>query len=88
VQRKPVIAAGEFVWGDVLITAGYPEGTPCSHLVVQLVTLVDGQRSVAALLASLCAGSDVARNTQIVITALTTLQILYVDSTVADLASM
>ena len=31
VQRKPVIAAGEFVWGDVLITAGYPEGMPCSR---------------------------------------------------------
>jgi hypothetical protein len=31
VQRKPVIAAGEFMWGDVLITTGYPEGVPCSR---------------------------------------------------------
>ena len=47
VQRKPVIAAGEFVWSDVLITTGYPEGMPHSRLVAQLVSLVDGHRSVA-----------------------------------------
>src|SRR5262249_22299567 len=47
VQRKPVIAAGEFVWGDVLITAGYPEGVPCSRLVALMVSLIDGRSSVA-----------------------------------------
>ncbi|MFQ6026695.1 MAG: NAD(P)/FAD-dependent oxidoreductase, partial [Dehalococcoidia bacterium] len=30
VQPKPVLTAGEFVWGDVLITEGHPEGIPCS----------------------------------------------------------
>ncbi|MBM3222364.1 MAG: tryptophan 7-halogenase [Candidatus Tectomicrobia bacterium] len=88
VQRKPVIAAGEFVWGDVLITAGYPEGTPCSALVAELVTLVDGQRSVAELLTQLCTGREAAPQTQIITTALTTLHILYVDSTVAELRGM
>jgi flavin-dependent dehydrogenase len=85
VQRKPVIAAGEFVWGDVLITAGYPEGMPCSHLVAQIVSRIDGRRSVADLLTELCQGSEATRSAQIATHVLTTLQILYVDGTIADL---
>jgi hypothetical protein len=85
VQRKPVIAAGEFIWGDVLITAGYPEGMPCSRLVAQMVSLIDGHRSVAVLLAELCQSSEATRGAQITTHALTALQILYVDGTIADL---
>ncbi|HEY5868247.1 MAG TPA: FAD-dependent oxidoreductase [Candidatus Tectomicrobia bacterium] len=85
VQRKPVIAAGEFVWGDVLTTAGYPEGMPCSRLVAQLVSLIDGHSSVAELLARLCEGKDTTQSAQIATSVLTTLQILYVDGTIADL---
>jgi hypothetical protein len=85
VQRKPVIAAGEFVWGDVLITVGYPEGMPCSHLVAQVVSLIDGCRSVADLLTALCQGSDATRGAQIATHVFTALQILYVDGTIADL---
>jgi flavin-dependent dehydrogenase len=88
VQRKPVIAAGAFVWGDVLTTAGYPEGMPCSPLVAQLVSLIDGHNSVAELLARLCAGKDRTQGIQIVTSILTTLQILYVDGTIADLAGL
>src|SRR5262245_40222366 len=88
VQRKPVLAAGEFVWGDVLITAGYPEGVPCSRLVAQLVSRIDGHSSVAALLARLCEGRDETQGAQIATSALTALQILYVDGTIADLSGM
>jgi hypothetical protein len=88
VQRKPVIAAGEFVWGDVLITAGYPEGVACSRLVAQLVSLVDGRRSVADLVTILGQGSDAAQGAQIATHVLTTLQILYVDGTIADLSGV
>lgn len=88
VQRKPVIAAGEFVWGDVLSTAGYPEGVPCSRLVAHMVSLMDGRRSVAELLAALCQGSDAARNAQITTHVFTALQILYVDGTIAHLPSV
>ena len=85
VQRKPVIAAGEFVWGDVLITAGYPEGVPCSRLVAQMVSLIDGHRSVAELLARLCEGRDETQGTQIATSALSALQFLYIDGTITDL---
>jgi flavin-dependent dehydrogenase len=88
VQRKPVIAAGAFVWGDVLTTAGYPEGMPCSHLVAQLVSLIDGHSSVAELLTRLCAGRDKMQGAQIATSVLTTLQILYVDGTIADLSGL
>lgn len=85
VQRKPVIAAGEFVWGDVLINASYPEGLPCSRLVAILVSRIDGQRSVAELLAQLCEGSEAAQSEKIVASVLATLRILYVDGTVEAL---
>jgi hypothetical protein len=88
VQRKPVLAAGEFVWGYVLITAGYPEGTPCSGLIAQLVSVIDGQTSVAELLAKMCTGREVAQSAQIAANVLTALQILYVDSTVAELVGL
>ena len=88
VQRKPVLAAGEFVWGNVLITAGYPEGLPCSRLVAQLVSRIDGRTSVAELLAMLRGGMDKSQGTQLEVGALTALQILYVDGTVAELEGL
>jgi hypothetical protein len=84
VQHKPIIAAGEFVWGEVLITAGYPEGMPCSRLVAAMVSCIDGRRSVADLLARLSQGSDAAQRAQIATHVLAALQILYVDGTIAE----
>jgi flavin-dependent dehydrogenase len=89
VERKPVLAKGEFVWGDVLITAGYPEGIPCSRLVARLVSLVDGHSSVAELLAKLCAGQDATpEGVQLARAAVAALQILYVDGTLAALQGL
>jgi flavin-dependent dehydrogenase len=85
VQRKPVLAEGEFVWGAVLITAGYPEGLPCSALVAQLVSSIDGQTSVVDILARLCAGQDAQQAAPIATSALAALQILYTDGTIAEL---
>src|SRR5262249_7111935 len=76
VQRKPILAAGEFVWGDVLITAGYPEGLPCSPLVAQLVSRMDGERSVAELLTTLLADRDATQRPRLATSVLTALQIL------------
>jgi hypothetical protein len=85
VERKPVLAEGEFVWGYVLTTAGYPEGTPCSRLVASLVSLIDGRTSVAELVAKLCHGREaLPEGPHIAHAALTALQILYVDGTIAD----
>ena len=61
---------------------------PCSHLVAQLVALIDGHSSVAELLTRLCEGSDETQGAQIATSALTTLQILYVDGTIADLSGL
>ena len=85
VQHKPVIAAGEFIRGEVLITAGYPEGLPCSRLVARMVALINGQRSVTDLLANLCATAETAEHEQIAAGALAALEILYIDGTIADL---
>jgi hypothetical protein len=88
VERKPILAEGEFVWGYVLLTAGYPEGTPCSGLVARLVSLIDGGTSVGELLAKLGAGRDAGECALIERSALAALQILYVDGTIADLLAL
>jgi flavin-dependent dehydrogenase len=85
VKRTTVLAEGEFVWGYVLCTTGYPEGTPCSGLVARLVSLIDGVTSVGALLAKLGEGREAAERALIERSALAALQILYVDGTIADL---
>jgi hypothetical protein len=85
VKRTTVLAEGEFVWGYVLCTTGYPEGTPCSGLVARLVSLIDGVTSVGALLAKLGEGREAAERALIERNVLAALQILYVDGTIADL---
>jgi flavin-dependent dehydrogenase len=88
VERQPVLAEGEFVWGHVLRTAGYPEGTPCSALVAKLVSLMDGVASVGALVAKLGEGRETGERALIERSALAAVQILYVDGTIADLPGL
>lgn len=82
VERKPVLADGEFVPGHVLVTAGYPEGTPCSAFVATLLAMVDGRSPVRDLIARLCHNQGTARVDQISRSALTALGILYIDGAV------
>lgn len=88
VQRKPVLAAGEFVWGDVLRTQGYPEGLPCSPLVSNLVDLIDGHRSVAEILTALGQRGNADQQAQLIASAYKALEILYVDGTIAELSGV
>jgi hypothetical protein len=85
VERKPVLAEGEFVWGDVLRTAGYPEGIPCSGFVARLVSLIDGATPVGALLTKLGEGCEPSARAVIERHTLAALQILYVDGAIDDL---
>jgi len=85
VERKPVPGDGVFDWGHVLVTEGHPEGLPCSSLVARLATMVDGQITVRQLLTSLAAEVELGQQEQLLSSVLTTLQILYVDGTIAGL---
>ena len=87
VERKPVVGDGEFTWGYVLLTESHPEGLPCSGLVARLVSVIDGQTSAADLLNNLAAEVEPAQQQQLAQSIITTLQILYVDGTVAELGS-
>jgi len=81
-QRKPVLADGEFVWGYVLMTAGYPEGLPCSRLVAHLVSGIDGQRSVNDILQSMLTAVAPQQQQQLAVSVLKTLELLYIDGTI------
>ena len=48
-ERKPVVGEGEFVWGQVIVTAERVEGAPVSDLVAVILSRIDGRRAVAEL---------------------------------------
>ncbi len=78
-QRQPVLADGEFVWGYGLVTDGHPEGLPCSGLVARLLHGLDGSMTAAEAIAGLCRGLEPAASQQVEQAAFQALQILYVD---------
>ncbi len=81
-QRQPVLADGEFVWGYGLVTDGHPEGLPCSGLVARLLHGLDGRTTAAEAVTALCNGLDPAAAQQVERAAMQALQILYVDGAV------
>ena len=85
VERKPVIADGEFQWGHVLTTPGRPEGVPCSGLVAKMVSLIDGRTSVSEILIGLGGAGHQIRGDQLDQSVMAALQILYVDGAIEDL---
>ena len=74
VERKAVAGDGVFEWGFGLVTAGHPEGLPCSGLVAALAARMDGARTVGELVSELGAGVEGS--------VLRALGILYVDGAV------
>ncbi|MDA0263059.1 MAG: FAD-dependent oxidoreductase [Chloroflexi bacterium] len=87
VQRKPVLAEGEFVLGHVLNTVSQPEGTPCSPLVAAVIGEVDGQRSVADIVDSLGQHLNQTGHAQLEEAVSRTIEILFVDGTVQALVT-
>jgi len=87
VQQKPVLAEGEFVPGRVLNTVSQPEGTPCSPLVAAVIGEIDGQKSVADIVDGMGQHLDQAAHSQLEEAVSRTIEILYVDGTVAGLAT-
>ena len=88
VERKPVIADGEFEWGHVLTTPGRPEGIPCSGLVAKMVSLIDGRATVSEMLAGLSGDRHQIQSAQMDHSVIAALEILYVDGTIADLQGL
>ena len=88
IERKPVIADGEFEWGYVLTTSGRPEGIPCSGLVAKMVALMDGRTSVSELLTVLRGDKYQVQSGQIDHSVIAALQILYVDGAIEDLQGL
>ncbi len=84
-ERKPIVAEGEFVWGHVLTTPDRPEGMPCSELVGSVVSRIDGRASVGEIVAAVCMAYPEGRRAEVAGAALNALRILYVDGAIAEL---
>ena len=78
-ERKPVLAGGEFRWGYVLSTPDRPEGTECDELVAVLVSRLDGCTAAGEVIAQLLEGVGPGRRGQVEDAARSALEILYVD---------
>ncbi len=87
VARTPVLGEGEFVWGYSLSAVSQPEGMPCSELVAALVSLADGRATVAALVDRLGPGMEQPARAQLEAGVSRTIEILYIDGTIQQLAS-
>ena len=87
VQQKPVLAEGEFVPGQVLNTVSQPEGTPCSPLVAAVIGEIYGQKSGADIVDGMGQHLDQAAHSQLEEAVSRTIEILYVDGTVAGLVT-
>ena len=85
VERKPVLSQGEFVWGQVITGPGQPTGTPGSPLVALLVSLIDGETTVAGILEAMCRDRAPDQAAQITENTLSALKILYVDGAIDEL---
>ena len=81
-QRQPVLEDSRFVWGVGLVTDGHPEGLPCSALVAQLLTRLNGRRTATDAIADLCNGLDAPTIRQVEPAARQALGILYVDGAI------
>jgi hypothetical protein len=86
VRRKPVVGQGEFEWGHVVTTPGHPEGAPCSSLVAQAVSLIDGRLSVAGVVERIAQGLDADRTAQAAAGIDAALQVLYIEGAVQELS--
>ena len=78
-ERKPVLAGGEFRWGYVLSTPDRPEGTECGELVAVLVSRLDGQANAGDVIEQILEGVAPEQRKQVEEAARSALQILYVD---------
>ncbi|PKB66002.1 MAG: hypothetical protein BZY81_08450 [SAR202 cluster bacterium Io17-Chloro-G4] len=87
VVRKPVLGEGRFDWGNVIVTPSQPEGTPCSALVAEVASAIDGRTPVRGLMAKLQEDRDPSSAPIIEQTVVSAVQILYVDETISELIS-
>ena len=78
-ERKPVLAGGEFRWGYVLSTPDRPEGAECGELVAVLVSRLDGQANAGDVIEQILDGVAPNQRKQVAEAARSALQILYVD---------
>ena len=85
IKIKPVLGDGEFQWGYVLITPERPEGTECSKLVAELVSLMLTCSSLDSIWVNIKAKFKNIDPERLERDLLNTINILYTDGTITKL---
>ena len=81
-EVKPVLGDGEFQWGYVLITPDRPQGTECSRLVSELVSLMLTKSSLIRIWNTIQTKFENMDSKRLEKDILNTISILYTDGTI------
>ena len=84
VQRKPVLADGEFTWGYVINGPGRPN-VPVSEVVAALLAKADGSRSISAIVKTISEEQSAKEQQTVLQIACQAFGILYADGIVLKL---
>ncbi|OAI40280.1 hypothetical protein AYO38_06080 [bacterium SCGC AG-212-C10] len=83
-ERAPVLGDLQFEWGYVVSTPLRPEGVPLSDAAARLVSLIDGEMTVAQIITELIAGLDRNAGGRLAQAAASVLQTLYVEGIIRE----
>ena len=84
VTNQYILGQGEFIKADTLITNSNPEGIPCSQLVKEIISHMNGVNSIRAIANYVLNDYPLDRHSQILKNAYDTIHILYADEVISE----
>ena len=84
-EKKPVLAEGEFEWGTVITTPYRKEGVPCSNLVANLLMEIDGEKSLRKIVEDLSTSADENTRKQLLKYSMKAISILFIEGVIESL---
>jgi len=84
-EKKPVLAKGEFEWGTVITTPYRKEGVPCSNLVANLLMEIDGKKPLRKIVEDLSTSADEDTRKQLLKYSMEAISILFIEGVIESL---
>ena len=84
-EKKPVLAEGEFEWGTVITTPYRKEGVPCSNFVANLLMEIDGEKSLSKIVEGLSTSASEDTKKQLLKYSIEAISILFIEGVIDNL---
>lgn len=85
INNQYVLGSGEFTKTNTIITNSNPEGVPCSELVKDIITNIDGVNTIREIANTILSEYTDERHTLILKNIYDTIHILYADEIISDI---